>query len=236
MPRRARVVLPGAPHHVTQRGNNREDVFFTSDDRELYLRLVAEQAGRHGLAVLSYCLMTNHVHLIVVPEREGSLAMGLGRAHWLYSQAVNRQHGRSGHLWQNRFFSCALQGPHLWRAARYVELNPVRSGLCAKAGAYEWSSAAAHCGAKPAARAEEGRVALPDLKLWDRLSAGRIGLDAAGWRQLLRQAQDDSEIQAIRRATRTGRPLATDSFLGRLEAKLGRPLRALPVGRPRKQK
>jgi putative transposase len=189
------------------------------------------------LAVLAYCLMTNHVHLVVVPDRADSLALALGRAHWLYTQAVNRRHGRTGHLWQNRFFSCAAHGPHLWQAARYVELNPVRAGLCTAAAAYEWSSAAMHCGTGPAALpADDGLVALPDVDLWGRLSAGRLGLDPAGWRQLLGQEQDDAEVKAIRRATHTGRPLAIDSFLGRLEAKLGRRLRPLPVGRPRKRK
>src|SRR4051812_2218383 len=90
MPRHARIVLPGVPHHVTQRGNNRQDVFFTADDRRAYLRFIREQAAHHGLAVVAYCLMTNHVHLVVVPEREESLALALGRAHWLYTQAVNR--------------------------------------------------------------------------------------------------------------------------------------------------
>ncbi len=129
---------------MTQRGNNRQDVFFVDDDRRAYLDVLGEQAERFGLRVLGYCLMTNHVHLIVAPEREESLAKAVGRTHWLYTQAVNRLHGRSGHLWQNRFHSCPLDAAHTWAALRYVDRNPVRARLVRRAWRYEWSSAAAH--------------------------------------------------------------------------------------------
>ena len=129
--------MTGCVHHVTQRGNNRQDVFFVDDDRRVYLELLAQQAPRFGLSVQGYCLMTNHVHL---------LAKTLGRTHFLYTQYVNRLHGRSGHLWQNRFYSCALDEPQQWAALGYVERNPVRARLVRLAWRYEWSSAAAHCG------------------------------------------------------------------------------------------
>jgi putative transposase len=125
MPRVARVVIPGVPHHVTQRGNNRQDVFYTDDDRRHYLRLLGEQSHR----VLGYCLITNHVHLVVVPEHENSLARAIGRTHYLYTLYINRMHSRSGHLWQNRFFSCGLDEKHAYCALRYVELNPVRARI-----------------------------------------------------------------------------------------------------------
>ena len=127
MLRVARIVVPGCPHHVTQRGNNRQDVFFVEDDWRTYLRILREQSKRFGLSVDGYCLMTNHVHLVAVPTSENSLAKAVGRTHWLYTQYVNRLHRRSGHLWQNRFFSCALDESHCWQALAYVERNPVRA-------------------------------------------------------------------------------------------------------------
>src|SRR4051794_7568134 len=117
MPRVARIVIPGLVHHVTQRGNNRQDVFFVNDDRAAYLRILAGQCLRHRVAILAYCLMTNHVHHLLIPATEDSLAKALGRAHWLYTQYVNRLHGRTGHLWQNRFYSCAMDDEHTLMAA-----------------------------------------------------------------------------------------------------------------------
>ncbi|MGC8724707.1 MAG: transposase, partial [Acidobacteriota bacterium] len=124
MPRLARIAIPGVPHHVTQRGNNGQDVFFTDEDRRLYLDCIRRYTGEAGVAILGYCLMTNHVHLLVVPPAQESLGIALGRAHWRYSQAINRLHGRSGHLWQGRFFSCALDEAHAYRALAYIERNP----------------------------------------------------------------------------------------------------------------
>ena len=125
----ARIVLPGIPHHVTQRGNNRQDVFFVDDDRRVYLRILGEQSDRYGLAVLGYCLMANHVHLIATPSGDESLAKAVGRTDFLYTQYINRRHGRSGHLWQNRFFSCALDEPHLWAALRARDDQTQAAGL-----------------------------------------------------------------------------------------------------------
>lgn len=129
MPRLARVVGIGLPHHITQRGNYRQSVFNSDDDRSRYLRWVAEYSGKHGLAVLAYCLMGNHVHFIAVPALEDSLARVFNSAHMRYSQYFNWKHKVSGHLWQARFFSCVLDSGRLLAAARYVERNPVRAGL-----------------------------------------------------------------------------------------------------------
>ena len=116
MPRAARVVAEGVAHHITQRGNNRQDVFLVDEDRRFYLETLAEDCRRCGVGVLGYCLMTNHVHLVAVPERAGSFARALRRSHSRYGQRFNRQYGRSGHLWRNRFFSCALGRDHLLAA------------------------------------------------------------------------------------------------------------------------
>ncbi len=220
MPRVARIVVPGWPHHVTQRGNNRQDVFFVDDDRRVYLKLLKEQAEVYGLAVLGYCLMTNHVHLVAVPAGEQSLAKAVGRTHFLYSQYVNRFHKRSGHLWQNRFYSCVLDETHLWRGLAYVERNPVRARLVRQAWRYEWSSAAAHVG-------EADQSGLLDLSAWQR------EWKPGHWQKALVDSDDDKVTELIRASTHSGRPLATDSILSKLEHKLGRRLRSLPVGRPR---
>jgi len=138
--------LPGVAHHVTQRGNNRADVFYVDDDRRVYPRLLGDGAQRYGLRIEGYCLMTNHVHVVGVPEREGSLALALGLANLRYTQYVNRMHGRSGRLWQNRFFSCPLDDAHRVAALCTIENNPVRAGMVKRPEDYAWSSAGCHCG------------------------------------------------------------------------------------------
>ena len=234
MPRIARIVVPGYPHHITQRGNNRQDVFFVDDDRRAYLAILAEQAERYGLAVEGYCLMTNHIHLIATPGSADSLAKAVGRTHWLYTQYVNRLHGRCGHLWQNRFYSCGLDETHFWTAMVYVERNPVRARVVRKPWRYVWSSAAAHCGHADA-------TGLLDLDGWARMlprsgpEARRAGgLD--GWREALCAPLDDRTLSRLRIWTHRGRPLGSDRFVAKLERLVGRRLRPLPVGRPRKTK
>jgi putative transposase len=222
MPRIARVVIPGVPHHVTQRGNDRQRVFFEDGDRALYLEILQRQSARFGLDVLAYCLMDNHVHLVATPRRADSLAKALGRAHFLYTLAVNRRRGRSGHLWQNRFFSCSLDGEHLWAALAYVELNPVRAGAVRRAWRYPWSSAAAHVGGPDTS-------GLLDLAAWRKMLAP--GVD---WKETLSAGLREEAVCDLRTSTRTGRPCGEESFVRRLEAALGRRLHALPGGRPRK--
>ena len=224
MPRVGRIVIPGCAHHITQRGNNRQDVFFVDADRRVYLELLAEQAERFGLRLDGYCLMTNHVHLIATPQREESLAKAVGRTHFRYTQYVNRLHARSGHLWQNRFYSCALGDEHFWTAMAYVERNPVRAKLVRQAWRYAWSSAAAHTGGADA-------PGLLDLAAW----AGRLppGLD---WRDALTTSQDDTTVEQVCLWTSRGRPLGSDSWISKLETRLHRRLRPLPVGRPQKER
>ena len=223
MVRRARVVVPGVAHHVTQRGNNRQDIFFTDDDRVVYLKFLAEKCAQYGLAVHGYCLMTNHVHLLVVPYSEDALAKAVGRTHFRYTQYINMMHGRSGHLWQNRFYSCMLDDGHYLEAMRYVERNPVSAGVVRRAWRWRWSSARAHCAMD--ARPNE----VLDLDAWRLLR-----IDGDEWRGELVRGDDELLFAAIRCATGTGRPLGSDSFISRLEAAAGRRLRALPHGRPRR--
>ena len=143
MPRIARVVLAETPHHVTQRGVDRQAVFFSDADRRVYLELVQHSAQQFQTRLLGYCLMSNHVHWIVIPCQPDSLARAFGEAHGRYAHYANALRNRSGHFWQNRFFSCALERSHLWAALRYVERNPLRAGLVAAADEWPWSNAAA---------------------------------------------------------------------------------------------
>jgi putative transposase len=136
------------PHHVTQRGNRRERVFFTEGDRNVYLEWLREYATRNGVGVLAYCLMTNHVHLVVVPATKDGLHRTLRPLHTRYAQRINRSRNWKGHIWQGRYFSSALDAPFLLAAIRYVERNPVRARMIDWAEEYPWSSAAAHCGLK----------------------------------------------------------------------------------------
>lgn len=144
MPRSSRVVIPGLPHHVVQRGNRRMPVFFDDGDRQEYLRLFRKHSILHGLKVWAYCLMDNHVHFIVVPCSEVSLARAIGRTHWHYTRWINLKQEWRGFLWQGRFQSYPLELRHLYGAVRYVEMNPVAAGIVKRAEEYRWSSAKAH--------------------------------------------------------------------------------------------
>lgn len=217
MSRVARVVVPGFPHHVTQRGNRRADVFETNADREAYLRFLREYSAKRGLSVWAYCLMSNHIHLVAVPEQEASLGESLRDAHTVYAMYFNSRTDLSGHVWQGRFYSCVLDDGHLWAAVRYVETNPVRAGMTERAEDYPWSSAAAHCGLR------RDPVLSPSLPLID---------DIPDWRAWLREPfeADEEAFTDIRRHTHTGRPCGGAAFLDRLENLVGRPLRPKPRG------
>lgn len=222
MPRMARLTVPGEAHHITQRGNRREDVFFDDDDRRRYLELLAEYAAKHELAVLAWCLMSNHVHLVARPAHERSLAGCLGPVHLRYAQHVNWRRGWQGRLWQGRYYSCVLDGPHALAAVRYVERNPVRAGLVARAEEYAWSSAAGHCGL-----AEDALVTADEA-----LSAA-VGA-AHEWRDWLAIEPPAAVVDHVRRHTLTGRPAGDGEFVAQLEQQCGQRLTARPVGRPRR--
>jgi putative transposase len=211
MPRQARIILPGVPHHVTQRGNNREAVFFSDHDRRHYLRLRRDSAERHGLSILAYCLMTNHVHIVVTPDTEPALAAGIGRAHLMYAQHVQRDRGLTGHFWQGRFKSCPLDPVHADTAIAYVELNPVRAGMCADATEYPWSSAAYHCGVSP------------DTADLLRDSAGWEALPPAKWKAKLDVLAGDTTLaESIRSHTLRGQPFGGKNFLRHVAMRGGR--------------
>jgi putative transposase len=215
MARLARVVVSGIPHHVTQRGNRRQATFLVEEDYAAYLAMLGEWCGRCGVEVWAYCLMPNHVHLIVVPESEDGLRRGLGEAHRRYTRRVNFREGWRGHLWQGRFASFPMDNRHLMRAARYVELNPVRAKLCRVAWRWPWSSAAAHIAGK-----DDALVRVKPL------------LERTGdWREFLSEGLEVNDAELFRRHERTGRPLGEASFLERIEKRLGRILRPNQPGR-----
>ncbi|NQT15518.1 MAG: transposase [Planctomycetes bacterium] len=147
MARLARVVVPGMPHHVTQRGNRRQETFFIEDDYAAYLELMADRCREEGVAVWAYCLMPNHIHLIAVPQTEQALRRAIGKAHRRYTRRISFREKWRGYLWQGRFGSFVMDEPYLAAAARYVELNPVRGNLVADAADWPWSSARAHLSA-----------------------------------------------------------------------------------------
>ena len=144
MARLARVVVPEMPHHVIQRGNRRQVVFFSNEDKASYLKILSLQARLFGVKIWAYCLMNNHVHLIAVPKREDSLVKAVGETHALYTRMINFREGWRGYLWQGRFKSVVMDEQYLIAAMRYVELNPMRARIVAKAEDYEWSSARTH--------------------------------------------------------------------------------------------
>ena len=227
MPRAARFVAEGVPHHVTQRGNGRQKVFCCPEDYALYEDLLQRYAEDSGLALWAYCLMPNHIHLICVPGHERSLATALGRTHADFAKHFNIVRRSCGHVWQARFFSCPLDGPHTWQAMAYVERNPVRAGLVADAADYRWSSAAAHT--QPAAD-DDARLML-DLRAW------QARYDARRWAEVLRTSiVDEASLERIREATLRGRPLGSKSFVVSLEESSGRRLQPRPPGRPPKER
>lgn len=146
MPRLARTVCAELPHHITQRGNRREDVFFTDQDRQTYLDWLKDYAEKHKVDILAYCLMTNHIQLVAAPSTELGLQQLLKPLHMRYAQRINRTRGWKGHLWQGRYYSSALDEDYFWAAIRYVERNPVRAKMVRQAESYPWSSARGHCG------------------------------------------------------------------------------------------
>jgi putative transposase len=208
MARLARVVVEGVPHHVTQRGNRRQRVFFNDTDYEAYKALLSEGCASAGVEVWAYCLMPNHVHLILVPGEAGALRAALAEAHRRYSRRINFREGWRGYLWQGRFASAPMDEDHLLAAARYVELNPVRARLGDTAADWPWSSARAHL-----AGTDDGVARVKPL-------LNRVG----DWGAFLDQGLSPDRHRAIQSAERTGRPLGGTDFVAALETQLGRPL------------
>jgi len=219
MPRVARHVFPNIPHHITQRGNRREDVFFCDDDKQLYLEWLTYYCLKHHVTILSYCLMDNHIHLVLIPESDDGLQKVLKPLHMRYAQYINKQHGWTGHLWQGRFFSSALDESHTYSAIRYVERNPVEAGMVEKAEDYVWSSAAHHCGL-----VESDALSHRANKMTD--------VTESEWSAWLAIAENQAITDMLERNIEKGLPCGADDFIARLEKISKSVLRYRPQGRP----
>jgi putative transposase len=219
MARLSRIIAVNVPHHVTQRGNARQFLLDSDHDRAVYLDLLHRYSKLHGLSILGYCLMSNHVHLIAVPHAADSLARTLKYAHGRYACFWNAAHGSSGHAWQNRFYSCPIDDSHLWIALRYTELNPVRAGLVSNPQSWPWSSARIHCGHS------EPECSL-DLQIFHKRWS------AASWQNYLGAAEHHAELTAIRQCTHNGRPLGSLEFIHAIAQTTDRDLFAKRGGRP----
>jgi len=208
MARLARLVVPGLPHHITQRGNRRERVFFEDGDYRAYLALIATAARKSGTEIWAYCLMPNHVHFIMAPSAEDGLRQTFAEAHRRYTGRINARFKQTGHLWQGRFSSVVMDEPHFVAAARYVPMNPVRAGITARAADWPWSSVHAHL----AGRDDAVVTVAPVLDRVDDFAA------------FLDEDADQSAIDALRLAKSTGRPVGAAEWIARLEAETSRVL------------
>jgi putative transposase len=219
MPRSARLVIPGLPHHVVQRAARGKRLFFDDQDRRRYLDLLARYAARRRLQIWAWCLMPDHVHLVAVPEEAGSLASALAALQIQHSKHLRRTHKIRGRLWQGRFGSCPMDEPHAWEAVRYVERNPLRAGLILRPDRYPWSSACGHVG-----------VRKDPLVSGALESRGKV----ANWKEWLRAGEDAALVETIRACTRTGRPAGDAAFVARTSKFPARPPRPKQGNHPRK--
>ena len=209
MARLARVVVPGHPHHVTQRGNGRARTFFGDEDYALYRDLLASHCRAAEVEIWAWCLMPNHVHLILVPSDPDGLRRALSRAHRAYAGVIQARRKRTGHFWQGRFGAVAMDEAYLAAALRYVSLNPVRARLVERAQDWRWSSTRAHLRGK-----DDGLTAREPVR--------DIVPDFAG---LLSSAPEQNLFDSLRAAESIGRPLGSDRFLARIERLTGRVLK-----------
>ncbi len=221
MARIARAVAPGIPHHVTQRGNRRQQTFFNDGDYQFYRELMSEWCEKFNVEIWAYCLMPNHIHLIAVPEKKDGLNLAIGEGHRRYTRRINFREGWRGHLWQGRFSSFILDQRYLLACTRYVELNPVRAGLVNKPQAWPWSSAGPHMTGK-----DDILVKTKPL----------LEITNKPWETFLAVDAQEDEIVLIRKHERTGRPLGEDSFIEKLEHLLDRNLKPQKPGPKNKDK
>jgi putative transposase len=215
MTRIARVTVPGLPHHVTQRGNGRQKVLFSDADYARYRDLLAEQCRAAQVEVWAWCLMPNHVHLLLVPHDEGGLRSALSKTHRIYAGFIHTREKRSGHFWQGRFGSVALDEEHLLNAFLYVALNPVRARLVTDAADWRWSSTRSYLSGEDDGVTQRAPMLsrFPDMR----------GLFENP------QAEDKAAFDRLRKAETIGRPLGSGEFLQSLAEKFGR---TFAPGRP----
>ncbi len=218
MPRIARIITEGFPHHIIQRGNRRQKVFFFEKDYQTYLNLLSIHSKLFNLEILCYCLMPNHVHLIVVPNKKENLSIAIGRTHQKYTRMINLRENWRGYLWQGRFSSYILDEPYLISAVRYILLNPVRANIVKRPQDYRYSSIRHHL-----------KIAkIPFIN--DDLLQGLIGK----WQGYLEEIPNQSDVNKFKLHERTGRPLGSSTFIEKLEDTLKKPLKKKKPGPKRK--
>lgn len=215
MARLARAVFPGLPHHVTQRGNGRQQTFFRDEDYALYRDLLREHCAAARVTVWAWVLMPNHVHLILVPSDEEGLRRALSRVHRIYAGRVHERLRRTGHFWQGRFGCAAMDDEHCQVALRYVAMNPVRAGLARRAADWRWSSARAQLGI--------GEDAITDV--------AAVRERVPDFEEFLQSAEDEEAEMRLRRAESIGRPVGSEGFLDELEKRYGKQVKPARRGR-----
>lgn len=222
MPRIARSLAPGLPHHIVQRGNNREKVFLSDDDKKNYLSLLKRYSARWSSPVMAYCLMSNHVHILTRPLKDESLCKMMQGITLCFTQYINKRYKRTGRLWESRYHSCIVDKErYLWAVARYIEQNPVMARMAKQPEDYPYSSAKAHlCGS------HDGVLGETLFEAWQR----------RGYIEFMRQNIREEELCLIRNRTRDGRPLGSENFILKMERKLDRIFKTKPRGRPKKEK
>ena len=220
MPRMARITIANIPHHVTQRGNAGQFLLAADSEKKVYLDLLQKYLRLCSVALAGYCLMSNHVHLILIPSESDALAVALKQIHGRFASFWNATHCSSGHVWQGRFYSCPLDDAHLWIALRYVERNPVRAQLAHRPEQWKWSSAAVHCGTQIA----------PSWLAMNRFSQRWT---VQTWTDYAAEIESDAHLRAIRKGTHTGRPLGPEEFVREIEMTTNRNLLPQKAGRPR---
>ena len=220
MPRIVRVVVPNFPHHITQRGTNKSDIFIDSNDHKYFLMLLGELLEKTRTELWAYCLMNNHFHLLIAPDNSYGLGKCLHGVTFRYAQYFNMKYKRSGRLWQNRYFSCPVdKDEYLWTVAKYIEMNPVRAKIVEKPEQWRWSSA------------QEDITGKTDknVKLYKWLTDQER-------KEYAKIIIEGIMEEKIRKATSTGRPLCGERFFDTLEAIVNRDLKPKKGGRPSNRK
>ncbi|MFH1824348.1 MAG: transposase [Candidatus Firestonebacteria bacterium] len=219
MPRIKRVVVVGTPHHITQRGNYRQKVFDSDEDRKQYLSWIEEYSKKYNVEIIAYCLMSNHIHFVVVPTEERSIGKLFNTVHMRYSQYYNKKKKQSGHLWQGRFYSCILDEDCLKEATRYVERNPVRAKMVENTIEWKWSSAKNNIGEGC------GEIDVLGIKKY-------LKIDGKEWNEFISEKDSEEFVHNIRKATNMSRAIGKEEFIEKLEKKIGVGLKLVGRGRP----
>jgi putative transposase len=222
MPRIARIVGIGYPHHIIQRGNNRQKIFFDQEDRRLYLKWLRKYCLECGCTIHAYCLMSNHVHLLIVPQYNYSLAKIMQKLSLRFTQHINKKYNRTGRLWECRFYSALVdKESYLWSIGRYIERNPVRAKIVSKPDEYRWSSAKVNITGK------EMDFIKP---IW------QDDTERKEYSTFLNNPDKEEEIEIIKKSTISGKPIGSKEFLNQMVEALGITINTRPKGRPRKRK